>query len=88
MKMLIVQGPGYYGVNIRLIMDERAVEIGERLLEFTPMSLDGTGPMLAQNEADGTIVILADAPTVESSTGFDTGWWKQGEEMLTALVGH
>jgi hypothetical protein len=94
---MIAQGPGFYGVNIRLISNDKAQEVVERALELkwelvsvqatTPEEINGT--LVNIGAPDGTTVIIT--PPVKgpssASNGFDTGWWDQGEAAITLLYG-
>ena len=99
MRLLIAQGPGYYGVNIRAI-DEATYE---RLLakdeyawegDNADGSCDGMTAVMAQ--VNGTTMVMtehisefsaADGPQFENhSVGFDTGWWEQGEAAIEEVL--
>lgn len=85
---LIVQGPGYYGVNIRSLTEEEAVAVEAKLRELSRTDPDnerihentlGDGEIMYAMP-DGTTVILTQA------NGFDTGWWDQGEAVIDQLL--
>lgn len=84
MKLLIVQGPGYYGVNIRVITEEQASKMmidldGEACYDFE-------GVEFWQND-DGAMVFICDLPkTPDVSTGFNTGWMVEGEALIDRLL--
>lgn len=84
MRLLIAQGPGFYGVNIRIIDEETY----ERLLakydwkpeEVGGAEFDSVGVGL---ENGTTLVITQDIePHEKFSVGFDTGWWDEGEDAI------
>jgi hypothetical protein len=84
MRYLIAQGPGFYGVNIRQVPDDFEPKCGEGWTVVT----GGSEPQPVWVATFGqTSVILT--PTVEdnASSGFDTGWWKEGEAALDAVMG-
>lgn len=92
MRLLIAQGPGYYGVNVRVI-DEATYE---RLLakeEYRWMADDLTsgdfdcvmGLLESTDDTNGKTILIMTRDFEEMqnhSAGFDTGWWSEGEKAL------
>lgn len=92
MRLLIAQGPGFYGVNVRMITEATY----ERLLakdeyswtsEGDPAEGRGNeGAMLAMTE-NGTSLIMTESfdPGTETG-GFDTGWWVEGQLAIEEVL--
>lgn len=85
MKALIVQGPGLYGVNIRVVPDA----VGEDLIQhhgvepkegepFYPRPLTGLG------HSDFTVVLAH--MEADKSFGFDSGGWDEGEQIIDRAI--
>lgn len=99
MGLLIAQGPGYYGVNIRLIDEatyERLLAKDEyRWTSDDPNSGDFDCVMGSTgDDRDKTILIMTRSfeaierygAITSESAGFDTGWWEQGEAAIEEVL--
>ena len=82
MRLLIAQGPGFYGVNIRMINEATY----ERLLskfEWTQQVGDGEFDSVHTMIDETMLVMTQDIePHEKFSIGFDSGWWTEGEQAI------
>lgn len=83
MRLLIAQGPGYHGVNIRILSDEEAAAI-EPYMDTTASDAN---PITHLNSSeDGIMVMLTKKVDINTSAGFDTGLWAEGEAAINRMV--
>ncbi len=85
MRLLIAQGPGYYGVNIRILSDEEGAAV-EKVLDVEHTVPPDYPIMNFASSSCGTSLILTGKIDIHQSNGFDTGWWSEGEAALNALM--
>jgi len=91
-KAIIVQGPGYFGVNIRIVTDEAAVKVLDQLGHINEVTEGGP----VGGSYGESYVIVAPVPKAAccedgcnaggcsspESFGFDTGWWGEAEKVM------
>ena len=98
MRLLIAQGPGFYGVNIRII-DEATYERLLAKYEWKPedtidnSNFDSVHTIVPASDPDRKFIDDPGGPTMlvmtqdiepheQFSVGFDSGWWEEGERAI------
>jgi hypothetical protein len=95
MRLLIAQGPGYYGVNIRLIHETNAGVVKTAMLNLGGVKINPSDDKLVdvslnmREEEEGVTTLILTHTLgngEEVSTGFDTGWWAEGETAIEFVI--
>ncbi len=87
MRLLIAQGPGYYGVNARMITEITARKIAA--VVGKPLPIEASDAMIwmtVNAEGNATTLVVTALLEGNTSAGFDTGWWEEGEKELDEII--